>query len=153
MRLLTKFTIATLAIGIVGFLFGPAAPLGSFLWGDMPEGPEPEGIQVPLLILYSAISAFSMGFGISFWLFAAAWTRRLFPAWTVAAHLAIGWIPASFWVHDSLHMMNGESMAGLVALEYGFHVPTLAAGVVLAVATIKGVEIKAAQRRPAYTTA
>ncbi len=151
MRLLHKFIVTTLAIGIVGFMLNPAAPAGAALWGDMPEGEEPEGIQLPLLMLYTAISALAMGFGISYWAYALPWTRRLFSAWTVPAHLAIGWVSASFWIHDSLHMMNGENMAGLIALEYGFHVPTLLAGVVIAVATVKGVQ--SAGARPAYATA
>ncbi len=151
MRLLTKFIITTLVFGFAGFLLNPAAPLGEALWGSMPEGPEPVGVQLPLLMLYTALSSFAMGFGIAYWAFAMRWTRQVFPSWTVAAHVAVGWIPATFWIHDSLHMMNGENMAGLIALEYGFHIPTILAGVIIATATVRGVQER--KVRPAYASA
>ncbi len=149
MRLRTKFVITTLAIGIVAFMLNPAAPLGEALWGGMPEeGPQPNGVQVAFLMVYTAIASLAMGFGIAFWAFGLPWTRTMFPVLTVPAHLAIGFISGSFWIHDSLHMVNGHNVNGLIALEFGFHAPMIASGVILAVATLRGVQVRAS--KPGY---
>lgn len=147
MHLRTKFILAMLVSTVVGLLLAPATPTGTAVWGGMPEGgPEPTGGQIGLMMVYTAFAAAAMGFGIAFWAFAYPWTQRVFPFLTVPAHIAIGFIPGTFWIHDSLHMINGENINGLLALEYVFHLPTILAGVVLALATIRST----GGRVPAY---
>lgn len=140
MHLRTKFIIAMLVTTVLGVVLAPATPTGSAVWGGMPEGgPQPSGGQIALMMVYTAFAAAAMGFGIAFWAFAYPWTQRMFPVMTLPAHIAIGFVPASFWIHDSLHMVNGENVNGLLALEYGFHLPTILSGVILAIATIRSI--------------
>lgn len=101
---------------------------------------------LPLFIVYSFLSSFALGFGAAFLFLGLSWTRKAFPVWTVPAHLSITFMTASFWIHDNLHAVNGENMAGLVMLEYGFHVPMMVGGVVLAMAAARR---RAPRSRPA----
>lgn len=147
MRTRTKFILTTLAIGIAlwGFL-GPHGPPGNQLWPEPNPPEEPSGVQVPLLITYGALSAFATGFGISYWAYGYQWTKRAFPAMAMPAHVALGFIPGSFWLHDTLHMVFSDSMVALVVLEYTFHLPLIIAGAVLVAATIRSV----GHERPGY---
>ncbi len=143
MRLRTKFVITTLVFGIVGFALSPGAPLGEQVWGGMPDdGPQPSGAQVAMLMFYTLLASLAMGFGIAYWSFALPWTRQMFPALSVPVHLAIGFVTSTFWIHDSLHMVNGNNVNGLLALEYGFHLPLIASGVILILATVRGAQIR-----------
>lgn len=137
MHVRTKILVTTLVLGIVFFMLGPMAPIGSQIWTMPEEGPEPSAWQIPLFMLYTSIVCLAFGFGVSYWVFGMPWTRRLFPRLTGAAHVALGYIPASFWLHDTLHMINGENMTGLILIEYTFHVPMILVGVLLIAATIQ----------------
>ena len=61
-----KWAAVTVVVGFVTFLTGPHAPLGGF-WGlEAGAGPQPVGVQAPLLILLSAIESVATGFGFAF---------------------------------------------------------------------------------------
>jgi hypothetical protein len=49
-----------------------------------------------------------------------------------AAHLSIAWFLISWWPHDSLHKHVGLNYDGLLAIEYGFHVTLILAGLIIA---------------------
>jgi hypothetical protein len=51
---------------------------------------------------------------------------------TRAAHFSIAWLLFSWCPHDSLHIHNGMDLSGLLAIEYGFHVSLMIAGMILA---------------------
>lgn len=137
-----KIILTTLIFGIIGFVFlSPHGPPGNAIWPEV-QGPEPTGAAVPLLIGYGALSALGSGFGIGFFLFGRAWTASAFPKMTGAAHLALSFIPASFWFHDNLHAVNGENMAGIAALEYGFHLPIMVSALVIVVAMAKSAPLR-----------
>lgn len=142
-----KILLMAVAIGLPAFVLTPGAPVGQMVWPEV-HGPEPTGPQIALLMLYSALSSLAMGVAIGYLAFGFEWTRRIFTRWSAAAHLAIVFIPGSYWIHDSLHMINGENMAGLIALEYGFHLPGFAAGTILMVAAAKTVQARAVRRAP-----
>ena len=51
-------------------------------------------------------------------------------AW--AMYLSIGWLLISWWPHVNLHGHIGDNIRHLLYVEYGFHVPSMLAGLVLA---------------------
>lgn len=133
-RTRTKIVLTVLAFGTLAFLANGNAPLGRLLWPPHAGGPVPVGIQVPLLVLATAIEALLFGVGIAL----LAWGWRLFAGAPAprplarAAHLSIVWLLVSWFPHDNLHPHYGESMAAIVALVWGFHVTLGLAGLVLA---------------------
>ena len=151
MKTWAKVMIVTLLVAVPAFLLAPNGPLGVF-WDPHPDTPNPTGVQVPLYILLGLINAVVLGLGISFLLFGyplvsnvGGASRRL----TRAAHLAIGWVLVSWWLHDNLHMVIGMEPGGLLGIEYGFHVTLMIAGLILAAFFIEalrgqGVEAEAA---------
>jgi hypothetical protein len=49
------------------------------------------------------------------------------------AHLAIAWSLINWWPHSNFHQTIGaRSVGGLLAIEYGFHVTTIAAALIIA---------------------
>jgi ABC-type branched-subunit amino acid transport system permease subunit len=58
---------------------------------------------------------------------------RASPTLTRAAHLSLVWILGQWWAHGSLHINNGLDMDGLVVIDYVFHLPIMAASLVLVV--------------------
>ncbi len=119
----------TLAGAVVAILFSPNGPLGGF-WGAQPT-PGLEGGVFGALVVYSVLEALVFGLGIA-WL---AFGRRVMTdgAWAGAAHLAVGWALVSWFPHGSFHQsITHDNWAGLAAIEYGFHLTMLVAGVVVA---------------------
>jgi hypothetical protein len=50
-----------------------------------------------------------------------------------AAHLAITWFLVSWWPHTSFHQtVNPDNLNALLAIEYGFHVTLVLAGLIIA---------------------
>jgi hypothetical protein len=54
------------------------------------------------------------------------------PGLTAAAYVSIAWFLVNWWPHDSLHRVIGLDWSRLLLVEYGFHLPLLLAGAVLA---------------------
>jgi hypothetical protein len=93
------------------------------------------GIQLALFILLKIAEALTFGLGISFLIWGYPVARAVFPAsknLTRAAHFSIAWLLFSWCPHDSLHIHNGMDLSGLLAIEYGFHVSLMIAGMILA---------------------
>jgi len=129
-----KVLVLTVVLAILAFLAGPNGPLGTF-WAPSPEEPQPVGTQLALFILLKIAEALTFGLGISFLMFGYPVARAIAPAsksLTRAAHLSIAWLLFSWWPHDSLHIHNGMDLNGLLAIEYGFHVTLMIAGMILA---------------------
>ena len=128
-----KWIAVTLVLAILAFLASPNGPLGGF-WPPSPDFPQPTPGQLPLFILLNVTEALAFGFGIAFLLFGYPLVQTIWPAprgLTRAAHLSLAWLLFSWWPHDSLHIANGTNMSGLLAIEYGFHVTVMVAGVIL----------------------
>jgi hypothetical protein len=134
MKTWLKVLIVTVLVAVPAFLLEPNSPLGVF-WDPHPETAEPTGIQVPLFMLLGLINALMLGLGVSFLLFGYPLVSAIGCAsrgLARAAHLAIGWILVSWWLHDSLHMVAGMELGALLGIEYGFHVTVMIAGLVVA---------------------
>ena len=129
-----KWLVVTLVLAVLAFLASPNGPLGGF-WRPSPDFPQPTDAQLPLFVLLNATEALVFGFGAAFLIFGYPLVQAMLPAsrgLTLAAYLSIAWLLVSWWPHDSLHIANGVNMGGLLAIEYGFHVTLMIAGVILA---------------------
>jgi hypothetical protein len=134
MKMSTKVVTVTLLLAIVGFLTEPHGPLGGF-WPPSPDVPQAVGVQVPLFMILGAAEALACGLGVAFLLFGYPTLKAhegVSAPLTRAAHLAIAWLLINWWAHDSLHLHNGMNLKGLLAIEYGFHITLMIAGVALA---------------------
>ena len=133
-RLWVKWLIVTLVLAVIAFLASPNGPLGMF-WRPSAEMPHPAGVQLPLLVLLNMAEVVTFGLGVSFLIFGYPLVQSTLPAskgLTLATYLSIGWLLASWWPHDSLHVANGLRLNGLIAIEYGFHITLMVAGAILA---------------------
>lgn len=133
----TKIKVAatTVVFALVGFMLAPNAPLGGMIWpphgGD--DLGEPTGTEIGLLMLYGALQSVAFGLGASFLIFGAPLLRRARVSADLArlTHLSIGWLLVSWVPHDALHQ-HISSFAGLISLEFGFHLTLMIAGLVIA---------------------
>jgi hypothetical protein len=119
----------------LAFLASPTGPLGFFWRPDTSGFPEPQGGQLALLILLNLAEVLTFGLGVSFLLFGRPMIQGLLPkakGLVTATHLSVAWILFSWWPHDSLHMAAGSNLNALIAIEYGFHITVMLAGVALA---------------------
>lgn len=117
-----------IAIGSIAYF------LGSFIW-------PPSivlrftGIELVLSNAFYLFEALAFGWGISFliWMLPKAEILRK-EKWlrfnTVA--ISVGWLLLSWWPHDRLHLTHYESIHNFLYIEYGFHIPTIAAIFVVA---------------------
>ncbi len=124
----------TLVLAVVAVLASPAWPLGSF-WRPPADSPVPTSAQLPLFILLNIAEGLTFGLGLSFLVFGYSMVRAISPAstgLTRAAHLSIAWLLFNWWPHDSLHIHNGMNIGGVLAIEYGFHITLMIAGVIFA---------------------
>jgi hypothetical protein len=129
-----KWLIVTLVLAAIAFLASPNGPLGVF-WRPAADIAAPTGGQVPLLILLNIAEVLTFGLGIAFLIFGYPMVKTAVPAskgLTRAAHLSIAWLLINWWPHDSLHVAAGLNLNPLIAIEYGFHVTLMVAGVILA---------------------
>jgi hypothetical protein len=125
----------TLALTVVAFLATPLGRLGTF-WRPSAEIPvsSATGTQMFLFLVLNIAEALAFGLGISFLVFGYPMVRAISPAstgLTHAAHFAIAWLLINWWIHDSLHIHIGMEFNGLLAIEYGFHITLMIAGVIL----------------------
>lgn len=122
----SRFIAVTIAGALLAVATGPQGPLGAF-WGPEPT-PGLEGPTMGALLLYAILEAIAFGAGIA-WL---AFGRRIAPLPT-SAHLAVGWMLVSWYPHGALHQSIAHTnYAGLVGIEYGFHLTMILAAVVVA---------------------
>ncbi len=124
-----KVAIVTLIVAV------PAMMLGPVIWPPAEGGPEPTSGQLAFFIFLAAITSLTFGLGVSFLLFGLPLVRGISAgsktrAW--AMYLSIGWLLVSWWPHASLHGHIGDNIQHLLYIEYGFHVPSYLAGLVLA---------------------
>jgi uncharacterized membrane protein YozB (DUF420 family) len=125
--------VLTLVLAIVAFFLSPTMPLGKF-WAPSAIMPSAVGIQVPMLIILNILEVITFGLGVSFLVFGWQYLQPISPAsrrLTVASFVSIAWLLISWWPHDSLHAHIGENMGSFLAVEYGFHVTLMIAGVIL----------------------
>ncbi len=124
-----KVLLVTVLVTIAAMVLGP------IIWPIAEGGAEPTAGQLTLVIVLEAILSLAIGAGVSYLLFGLSAVRKVSPnprliAW--AMYLSIGWLLVSWWPHGHLHQVVGENLQGLLYIEYGFHVTSIAAAIVLA---------------------
>ena len=139
MKTWVRIVTITVAVALPAFLLEPHGPWGGF-WAPSPAMPEPTGGLVPFFMVLGLLDALSLGAAVSFLIFgyplvAAIGTTP--KGLTFAAYLAIVWLLGNWWAHDSLHTHHGAELVPLLGIEYGFHVPLMIAGAILAVLFVK----------------
>ncbi len=120
---------------IVALIFAVAAPmLGPTIWPPADSGPDPTSMQLVSFIVLAAMTSLTFGLGVSFLVFGLPLVRHFAGsaprAW--AMYLSIGWLLVSWWSHAGLHGHIHDNVQRLLYVEYGFHVPSYLAGLVLA---------------------
>jgi hypothetical protein len=113
----------------------PAFALAPMIWPPTMHGAAPTGLQLPLLIVLSALDALALGLGVAFIVYGLPLIRRItgasqFRTWV--CFIATAWLLLSWWPHDNMHKHNGMDISGLLVIDYLFHVPMMVAGAVLA---------------------
>jgi hypothetical protein len=123
-----------MVIAITIVLAALAFSLSPVLWPRHAGEVSPTSIQIGLLIFVSAIEAIAFGFGIALIFIAAPRLRAVRPeaksrtGWALAS---IIWLLISWWPHDNWHASIGENYGALIALEYGFHLTLIIAGLII----------------------
>jgi hypothetical protein len=129
MKTWTKVLIVTLFFGIPAFLLGPV------IWPISADFPPPAPEQIPYFIVLSVFDSLFFGLGIAFVLFGWPLVRRMaygsrLLGW--ALYLSIAFLLISWWPHINLHNTTGFDLQGLLYIDYGFHIPLMIAGAVVA---------------------
>lgn len=113
----------------------PAFMLDRVLFVPAPSVPHPTPEQLPFFVVLKVLEVLTFGAGVAFIAFGLPHVRRAtrqlgLAAWP--AYAAIGWSLISWWPHDSLHLVNGLDLGGLLVIEYTFHATLFAAGLIMA---------------------
>ena len=127
---LLRFTAIAAAGTAAAVLIGPTGPLGGF-WAPAPDAPAPSGAVLAGLIAERMIENVAFGAGLAILLAGRRWFAASTAARSGTAWLATVWLLASWMPHDALHMHNGMRPAGLLMIEWIFHVGMIAAVVAL----------------------
>jgi hypothetical protein len=127
MKAWLKWSIVTLIVGAVVFALTPFWPMSS-------TAPQPPGTVLPLFIALSLVESLSFGLGVAFLIFGRRLVDRMggSPGLTTAAYVAIAFLLLNWWPHDNMHRMTNGDWSRVVLVEYGFHLPLMLAGAVLA---------------------
>jgi hypothetical protein len=128
-RAWVKVLLVTVVVAILAFALGP------IIWPPAESGPSPTAAQLPFLLFLNLVQATVLGLGISILAFGLPVVRRISPdskASTWAMYLSIGYLMISWWPHINMHIHNGpEDLRGLLIIDYLFHLPSMAAALVL----------------------
>lgn len=112
----------------------PQTPLGESLWPEPNHDERPEGAQVPFFAVMGLIQAAATGAGVAYLLFGWGLSKRFtkgsMPR-AVALHASFGWLLANWWLHDTLHFLNGLDLTGLLLIDYAFHATMIASALVV----------------------
>ena len=123
----------------VGITLGAAVVtfgLSRQIWPDPAGGLQPPGSLLPYFIGLGLAESILFGLGIAFIVFGLGMIARSHqPLWlSYGAYASIAWLLVSWWPHDNLHRTTiAGNWAGLLRIDYGFHLTLMAAAVVLAV--------------------
>ena len=130
MKISYKIATVVVPVSIVAFI------LSRVIWPDPVGVIGPDASLVPHFMFIGALEAISFGFGIAFLVFGWLHFRgRIRESYlSTATFIAVGWLLVSWWPHDNMHRVNGmENYAGLIRIEYMFHLTLILAGLTLAV--------------------
>jgi hypothetical protein len=122
-----KWSMVTLIVAALAFALTP-------FWPVPPTAPRPPGTVLPLFIALSLVESLSFGLGVAFLIFGRPLVDRMggSPGLKTAAYFAIAFLLLNWWPHDNMHRVTNGDWSRVVLVEYGFHVPLMIAGAVLA---------------------
>lgn len=104
------------------------------IWPHPADAPVPPAGLMPVFIGLGIVDALAFGVGVAFLIFGFPVLARIGGTGplTWAAYLGIGWSLVSWWPHLNMHRVNGASFEGLLTIDIIFHLPLIAAMVILA---------------------
>ena len=135
-----KAALVAAPITLVAFLLAPQTPRGQQVWPEPLHDVQPSDAQLPFFMVLALFEALGLGLAVAFLVFGWPYTKRAAGAggpFAVLLHASIAWLFGNFWLHDNLHYINGLNMGGLLAIDFLFHVPIMAAGLVVAWAMVR----------------
>lgn len=109
--------------------------LSRVIWPDPAGMVGPGPSLLPHFIFISALESLSFGLGVAFAFFGWQKFSRAITAdrLSTASFVAATWLMVSWWPHDNMHRVNGmDNYAGLIRIEYLFHVTLIVASFTLA---------------------
>ena len=126
-----RFWSLTIGVAVVGFVLHKPLVLDNAASAANPEGPMLAGFMV-----LTVLSALAMGIGVSLLVFGGRAVKAL-PEHVRGAgrvvQFGLVWLIAPWMVHEGLHITNGsEQMGRLLVIEYGFHVTSYVAAILIA---------------------
>lgn len=99
------------------------------LW-PAPPGFTPPASLLPFFIVLGLVESLAFGAGVAFLIFGFPLIARTGvnapAAW--GGYLGIAWSLVNWWAHDGFHRVNGLRFAGLLWIEYGFHITLILGG-------------------------
>ena len=125
-----KFILVALPLAIISFF------LSRVIWPEPIGMVGPEASLIPHFIFLSALESVSFGIGVAFALFGWLKVRASGTGQSklnIAAFVSATWFLVSWWPHDNMHRVNGmNDFAGLLRIEYLFHLTLIIAGGIIA---------------------
>lgn len=124
--------VFALFTSILAFLANPYGPFGTF-WPPAVGIPIPTGAESVFFVLLNIFEAVSLGIALTMLMFdyPRVALAPLTLTTTRKGFLGLVWILGNWWIHDALHVHVGQQLPGLLFVEYGFHVTTMAVAVYL----------------------
>lgn len=142
-----KWAAVTLVFAVVSFFLTPV------FWPFSTTGPQP-GSLLPLFIVLQIFDSLAFGLGVAFLAFGYPIVRRsqVGPLLSTLTYISIAWSLVNWWPHVNLHRVNGVNLAGLAAIDLGFHLTLQAAGAILVlflirIATLRTIAAPASQEQ------
>jgi hypothetical protein len=119
------------AVVIAGTVLGFIS--SQLLWPP-PPGFNPPASLLPFFVILGLAESLALGAGIAFLIFGFPFIARTgvgsLAAW--GGYIGIAWSLINWWAHDGFHRVNGLGFAGLLRIEYGFHVTLIIGGLLSA---------------------
>ena len=116
-----------IAVVMAGTVF--AFVSSQLLWPP-PAGFNPPASLLPFFVVLGVAEALAFGAGVAFLIFGFPLIARTgvgsLAAW--GGYLGIAWSLVNWWAHDGFHRVNGLHFAGLLWIEYSFHVTLILGG-------------------------
>lgn len=120
--------LTTLVVAVLSVLITPV------LWPRPAESDMPSSL-LPFFIVLALVESILFGLGVAFLGFGLPIVQRAANVAGVGAwptYVSIAWLLVSWWPHDNFHQVVGQDFAGLLYVEYGFHLTLMIGGVIIA---------------------
>jgi C4-dicarboxylate transporter len=127
MKSWVRWLVVTLLVGAVSFLLVPLLPVPA-------NAPQPPAAIFPFFVVLAFFESMALGLGVAFLIFGRPLLTAtgVSPRLATAAYLSIAFLLANWWLHDYMHRVTNGDWNRIVLVEYGFHLPLMVAGAVVA---------------------